>query len=59
MSGTQHRHDFDVAIIGYGPAGATLAGLLGRAGIRVGVFDKATSVFAQPRALALYSRPAA
>ena len=51
MPGAQQEHDFDVAIIGYGPTGATLAGLLGRAGIRVGVFDKATSVFAQPRAV--------
>ena len=51
MSDAQHRPDFDVAIIGYGPTGATLAGLLGRAGIRVGVFDKALTVFAQPRAV--------
>ena len=51
MPSRQGGRDFDVAIIGYGPTGATLAGLLGRAGLRVGVFDKADSIFAQPRAV--------
>ncbi len=41
----------DVAIVGYGPTGATLAGLLGRAGLRVVVIDKAREVYAQPRAV--------
>ena len=32
--------DFDVAIVGYGPVGQALAALLGRAGHRVGVFER-------------------
>lgn len=42
---------YDVAIVGYGPAGATLAGLLGRSGLSVAVFEKAPDVYAQPRAV--------
>lgn len=42
---------FDVAIVGYGPVGATLAGLLGRAGLSVGVFEQTGAVYAQPRAV--------
>lgn len=42
---------FDVAICGCGPTGATLAGLLGRAGLRVLVLDKAATVHPQPRAV--------
>src|SRR5262245_21021304 len=41
----------DVAIVGYGPTGATLAGLLGRYGLRVGVIEKTTGIYAQPRAV--------
>ncbi len=41
----------DVAIVGYGPVGATLAGLLGREGLRVVVFDKAAHIYGQPRAV--------
>jgi 3-(3-hydroxy-phenyl)propionate hydroxylase len=43
--------DFDVAIAGYGPVGATLAGLLGGLGLRVGVFERAHAVYEQPRAV--------
>lgn len=42
---------YDVAISGYGPVGATLAALLGRHGLRVGVFDKAAAIYDQPRAV--------
>jgi 3-(3-hydroxy-phenyl)propionate hydroxylase len=42
---------YDVAIVGYGPVGATLAGLLGRSGLRVAVFEKAPEIYAQPRAV--------
>ena len=31
---------FDVAIVGYGPAGAGLANLLGQAGLAVAVFER-------------------
>ena len=34
--------DADVAIVGYGPVGQALAGLLGRAGHRVVVFERFT-----------------
>ena len=36
------HHDFDIAIVGAGPAGATLALILAHSGLRIGVFDKAT-----------------
>ncbi len=42
---------YDVAIIGYGPTGATLAGLLGRRRLKVLVIDKATEIYPQPRAV--------
>ncbi|MFF5818050.1 bifunctional 3-(3-hydroxy-phenyl)propionate/3-hydroxycinnamic acid hydroxylase MhpA [Lysinibacillus capsici] len=42
--------EFDVAIIGYGPVGATLANYLGKAGLSVGVFEREPSVFHMPRA---------
>lgn len=40
----------DVAIIGFGPVGAVLAGLLGRRGLDVFVADGEREVFALPRA---------
>jgi 3-(3-hydroxy-phenyl)propionate hydroxylase len=40
----------DVAVVGYGPVGATLANLLGRLGHRVDVFESTTSVYHLPRA---------
>lgn len=44
---------FDVAIIGYGPAGAVAAGLLGQAGLTVHVCDRLPGVYEIPRAIAL------
>ena len=44
---------FDVAIIGYGPAGAVAAGLLGQAGLKVHVCDRLPGVYEIPRAIAL------
>jgi 3-(3-hydroxy-phenyl)propionate hydroxylase len=40
----------DVAIVGIGPVGATLAGLLGRCGINVVAIDREWDVFQLPRA---------
>jgi 3-(3-hydroxy-phenyl)propionate hydroxylase len=40
----------DVAIVGYGPVGAVLAGLLGLRGINVVVLEREREVFALPRA---------
>jgi 3-(3-hydroxy-phenyl)propionate hydroxylase len=45
--------DFDVAISGFGPAGATLACLLGAQGIRTFVVDRLTEVYDKPRAFAM------
>ena len=51
MHAIQPGSAFDVAVIGCGPVGITLAGLLGREGLRVAVFDRAHEVYAQPRAV--------
>ncbi len=42
--------DYDVAIVGYGPVGQTAAALLGRAGHRVGVFERYAQLYDLPRA---------
>ncbi|WP_083745415.1 bifunctional 3-(3-hydroxy-phenyl)propionate/3-hydroxycinnamic acid hydroxylase [Variovorax sp. KK3] len=42
---------YDVAIVGLGPTGATLANLLGMAGLSVLVLDKEAGVFPLPRAI--------
>jgi len=42
---------FDVAIVGYGPVGQTLAALLGRAGHRVVVFERFKEIYRLPRAV--------
>jgi 3-(3-hydroxy-phenyl)propionate hydroxylase len=44
---------FDVAIVGYGPAGAVAAALLGQAGLKVHVCDRLRGVYEIPRAIAL------
>jgi 3-(3-hydroxy-phenyl)propionate hydroxylase len=44
---------YDVAIVGYGPAGQVAAGLLGRRGLRVYACDRLTDVHQIPRAIAL------
>ncbi len=44
---------YDVAIVGYGPAGAVAAALLGQAGLSVYVCDRLHGVYEIPRAIAL------
>ena len=44
---------YDVAIVGYGPAGAVAAALLGQAGLKVLVCDRLAGVYEIPRAIAL------
>ena len=41
----------DIAIVGLGPVGATLANLLGRLGLRVDVFERDRAAYALPRAV--------
>jgi flavoprotein hydroxylase len=45
------REPYDVAIVGYGPVGQTLAILLGQRGWRVGVFEKQPVAYPLPRAV--------
>lgn len=42
--------DADVAVIGFGPVGAALGGLLGKCGLRVLIIEKDEAVFPLPRA---------
>ena len=44
---------YDVAIVGYGPAGQVAAGLLGQAGLAVHVCERLPDVYEIPRAIAL------
>lgn len=44
---------YDVAVVGYGPAGQMAAALLGQKGLRVYVCDRLTDVYQIPRAIAL------
>jgi 3-(3-hydroxy-phenyl)propionate hydroxylase len=51
MHAIQDGSAFDVAVIGCGPVGITLAGLLGREGLRAAVVDRSREVYGQPRAV--------
>lgn len=42
---------FDVAIVGLGPAGASLANLLGQAGLSVAVFEREAAIYPLPRVI--------
>lgn len=44
---------FDVVVVGMGPVGATIACLLGRAGLSVAILDRETAIFDKPRAIVL------
>src|SRR5580704_14685211 len=44
---------YDALIIGYGPVGATLAGLLARHGLRIAVVEQSAGVYDKPRAITL------
>ena len=43
--------DYDVAIVGCGPVGATVAALLGQAGMRVVAIERETEIYHLPRAV--------
>ena len=48
--GTARSTTHDVAIVGLGPTGATLANLCGMWGLRTVVFERSTAPYSQPRA---------
>ena len=50
---SDHDFDVDVAIVGYGPVGQTLAALLGRRGHRVAAFERYGEIYRLPRAVHL------
>ena len=50
---TAFPESVDVLVVGYGPVGAALAGLLGRYGVRTLVVDKPPDISMAPRAIAL------
>jgi 3-(3-hydroxy-phenyl)propionate hydroxylase/flavoprotein hydroxylase len=51
ISGVPDDHDYDVAVIGYGPTGALLTLMLARAGFRVCAIERHSSLFGLPRAV--------
>lgn len=53
MEAPHRMHDYDVAIVGFGPTGAIAAGLLGAAGVKTLVCDRLGDVYDKPRAIAL------
>ena len=44
---------FDVVVVGFGPAGAVCAGLLGSLGVRTLAIDRSPAIYDKPRAFAL------
>ena len=47
------NHVWDVAIVGCGPAGATLANLLGQYGLSVLMLEREAEIYPLPRAIHL------
>jgi 3-(3-hydroxy-phenyl)propionate hydroxylase len=44
---------YDVAIVGYGPVGATLANLLARYGLKIAVVEQQPDIYDKPRAITI------
>ncbi|CAN5216783.1 bifunctional 3-(3-hydroxy-phenyl)propionate/3-hydroxycinnamic acid hydroxylase [soil metagenome] len=53
LSSDQQRSDFQVVVIGHGPAGVVAASLLGDKGIRTLAIDRQHDVYDKPRAIAI------
>jgi 3-(3-hydroxy-phenyl)propionate hydroxylase len=53
LASEQHRHDFQVVVVGHGPSGAVAASLLGDRGIRTLAIDRQRDVYDKPRAIAI------
>jgi len=53
VTGAGEATRYDVAIVGYGPAGQVAAALLGQRGLKVYVCERLTDVYQIPRAIAL------
>jgi len=49
--GADPAHEYDVAIVGYGPVGATAANLLGRQGLKVVVIERDPDIYNRARAI--------
>lgn len=47
----QNTNHVDVAIVGYGPTGATLANLLAKCGVQVAVIEREAAIYHLPRAV--------
>jgi 3-(3-hydroxy-phenyl)propionate hydroxylase len=47
------RAPYDVAIVGYGPVGATFANLLSKYGLKIAVVEQAAAIYDKPRAITL------
>ena len=47
--------NFDVIIVGMGPSGLVLGGLLADYGIKVGLFERKESTVTEPRAAVSYT----
>ena len=47
------KKNFDVIIVGMGPSGLVLAGLLANYGIKVGLFERNESTVNEPRAVSI------
>ncbi len=53
MKPDKMKLDYDVVVAGFGPAGATCAGLLGQLGVRTLAIDRSRDTYDKPRAFAL------
>ena len=53
MTAPRDKTHYDVVVVGFGPAGAVAAALLGQAGLSILVVDKQHGVYPKPRAIAL------